>query len=142
MDDKKKQDELNALTNKQEVAKVGNLYPNLYTQMSHSIDSLQKERQAVFDEIKGLYDMQGDIMVIEILKSVYLSFVDRFMDGDGNLGDADEEISLTRGELFGFAGDVYTKIEAASRLKSALDHFHRIRDLESRIELAKKGILL
>lgn len=143
MDDKKKkQEELNSLIGKKELAKVGNWYPDLYSQMSYSIADLQKEKQAVFDEIKGLYESQGDLMVIEILKSIYLSFIDRFMDGNGNLGDADEEVSFTRRKLFDFAGDIYAKIEAASYLKSALGHFHRIRDLESRIELAKKGILL
>ncbi len=87
---RQKQEELNSLIGKKELAKVGNWYPDLYSQMSYSIADLQKEKQAVFDEIKGLYESQGDLMVIEILKSIYLSFIDRFMDGNGNLGDADE----------------------------------------------------
>ena len=106
MDDKKKQEELNSLIGKKELAKVGNWYPDLFSQMSYSIADLQKEKQAVFDEIKGLYESQGDLMVIEILKSIYLSFIDRFMDGNGNLGDADEEVSFTRRKLFDFAGDI------------------------------------
>lgn len=142
MDDKKKQEELKALTNRREVAKIGNWYPNLYTQMSRSLDDLQKEEQAVFDDIKELYTEQGDFIVDAILKSIAPSFIDEFMGGNGNLEDANEEITITRKELYDFSGDLYNKVDAVIHLKSALDHFNRIRKLESRIELANKGILL
>ena len=48
MDDKKKQEELNTLINRTETAKIGNWYPNLYSQMSYSLTDLQKEEQAIF----------------------------------------------------------------------------------------------
>lgn len=140
--DKKKQEELSRLIDKKEVMKVGNCYPNLYTQMSYSMADLQKEEQAVFESIKELYNNQGDFIVAEILKSIYPSFVIEFMEGDGNRGNADEELSISRGKLYDFALDLGVKIDAAIHLKSALERFHRIRELESRIELANKGILL
>lgn len=139
---KKKQEELSRLIDKKEVMKVGNCYPNLYTQMSYSMADLQKEEQAVFESIKELYNNQGDFIVAEILKSIYPSFVTEFMEGDGNRGNADEELSISRGKLYDFALDLGVKIDAAIHLKSALERFHRIRELESRIELANKGILL
>ena len=142
MDDKKKQEELNALINKKEVAKVGNFFPNLYTQMSYSLSDLQKEEQAVYNEIKELYAAQGDFIIKDILKSLQHSFIFEFMDGEGNLGDADEEVTITRKNLYDFSGDLYAKADAIIRLKSAFDHFSRIRELKSRIELANKGILL
>lgn len=142
MDDKKKQEELNALINKKEVMKVGNYYPNLYTQMSYSMSDLQKEEQAVYDEIKELYANQGDFIVNEILKSIHHSFIFEFMDGEGNLGNADEEVTITRKNLYDFSGDLYEKVDAIIHLKSTFDHFRRIRELKSRIELTNKGILL
>lgn len=142
MDDKKKQEILSILINKKEIAKVGNWYPNLYSQMSYSIADLQKEEQAVFEDIKKLYNEQGDFIVAEILKSIYPSFVTEFMEGDGNRGNADEELSISRGKLYDFAVDLGTKIDAAVHLKSALERFRHIRELESRIELTNKGILL
>lgn len=142
MDDKKKQEELNSLIGKKEIAKVGNWYPNLYSQMSYSIADLQKEEQAVFDDIKELYTEQGDFIVGAILKSIAPSFIDEFMDGNGDLEDANEEITITRKKLYDFSGDLYAKVDAVIHLKSALDHFNRIRELKYRIELTNKGILL
>ncbi|MDY7252039.1 hypothetical protein QHG78_02005 [Bacteroides sp. A1-P5] len=142
MDDKKKQEELNSLIGKKEIAKVGNWYPNLYSQMSYSIADLQKEEQAVYDEIKELYANQGDLIVNEILKSIHHSFIFEFMDGDGNLGNGSEEVTITRKNLYDFSGDLYAKVDAVIHLKSALDHFNRIRELKYRIELTNKGILL
>jgi hypothetical protein len=142
MDDKKKQEELNALINRAETAKIGNWYPNPYSQMSYSLTDLQKEEQAVFDGLKELYTEQGDFIVSEILKSIYPSFVTEFMDGDGTRGDAEEEVSITRGRLYDFSMDLSAKVDAAIRLKSAFDHFHHISAIKSRIELANKGILL
>lgn len=110
--------------------------------MSYSIADLQKEEQAVFEDIKKLYNEQGDFIVAEILKSIYPSFVTEFMEGDGNRGNADEELSISRGKLYDFAVDLGTKIDAAVHLKSALERFRHIRELESRIELTNKGILL
>ena len=142
MGDKKKQEELNSLIGKKEIAKVGNWYPNLYSQMSYSIADLQKEEQAVYDEIKELYANQGDLIVNEILKSIHHSFIFEFMDGDGNLGNGSEEVTITRKNLYDFSGDLYAKVDAVIHLKSALDHFNRIRELKYRIELTNKGILL
>lgn len=142
MDDKKKQEELNALINKKEVMRAGNCYPNLYTQMSYAMSDLQKEEQAIYDEIKELYANQGDFIVNEILKGIYHSFISAFMDGNGNLGDADEEVTITRKNLYDFSGDLYAKVDAVIHLKSAFDHFQQIRELKSRIELTNKGILL
>ncbi|WP_270288955.1 hypothetical protein [Bacteroides thetaiotaomicron] len=142
MDDKKKQEELNTLINRTETAKIGNWYPNLYSQMSYSLTDLQKEEQAILDGVKELYTEQGDFIVSEILKSIYPSFVTEFMQGDGNRGDADEELSISRGQLYDFSMDLCTKVDAAIHLKSAFDHFHRIREIKYRIELAEKGILL
>ena len=64
------------------------------------------------------------------------------MDGEGNLGNADEEVTITRKNLYDFSGDLYAKVDAVIHLKSAFDHFRRIREFKSRIELTNKGILL
>lgn len=110
--------------------------------MSYSLSDLQKEEQAVYNEIKELYAAQGDFIIKDILKSLQHSFIFEFMDGEGNLGDADEEVTITRKNLYDFSGDLYAKADAIIHLKSAFDHFSRIRELKSRIELANKGILL
>ena len=142
MDDKKKQETLAAVIGKNETVKASGMYPNLYTQMALSIADLERLEHAVYNEIKELYASQGDAIVDDILKSIYPSFVSELMEGDGDRGDADEEISITRGRLYDFAGDIYLKVEAAIHLKSAMERFHRIREIKSRIELANKGILL
>lgn len=140
--DKKKQIDLNDLIGKKEVIKAGNTYPDLYSQMSYSFSDLERTEQRILGEIKELYDDQGDFIVSEILKSICPSFINEFMQGNGNRGNGDEEISFTRNQLFDFSVDLGAKIEAAIRLKSVFDRSNLIREIKSRIELTKKGILL
>lgn len=136
------QDELSSLESVKEIVKTGNIYPNLYSQMSYNISDLQKEEQGILDEIKELYADQGDFIIDKILENIHHAFIFEFMDGDGNLGDADEEVTVTRKALYNFSEDLYAKINAAKHLKSIFDKFNRIRDVKLKIDLAKKGVLI
>lgn len=136
------QDELSSLESVKEIVKTGNIYPNLYSQMSYAISDLQKEEQGILDEIKELYGNQGDFIVPKILESIHHAFIFEFMDGDGNMGDAEEEVTITRKRLFGFSGDIYATIDAVNHLMSVFNRIKYMQVIESRIELAKKGVLI
>lgn len=141
-EDKKQQINLDEFIGKKEVAKAGIHYPNLYSQVHSSLSKLEREERGILEEIKDLYFEQGDFIVDEIIKSIPSGFIDEFMEGDGNLGDADEEISITRKDLFKFSSDISTKVDAAIHLKSIFDRLQNAKEIKSRIRLAKKGILL
>lgn len=134
------QDELSSLESVKEIVKTGNIYPNLYSQMSYAISDLQKEEQGILDEIKELYGIQGDFIVPKILESIHHAFIFEFMDGDGNMGDAEEEVTITRKRLFGFSEDIYATIDAVNHLMSVFNRIKYMQVIESRIELAKKGV--
>ncbi len=57
-------------------------------------------------------------------------------------GDVSEDFDFTRKALSEFANGTYTKIEAARHIRELCRKADRIKELESRIELAKKGVLL
>lgn len=42
------QDELSSLESVKEIVKTGNIYPNLYSQMSYAISDLQKEESKAY----------------------------------------------------------------------------------------------
>lgn len=153
MDDKKKQQllrwfsnedrsELASLAGVKEKVKVDRIYPDLYSQMFYAMQDIANLKDEIFDGIKELNANQGDFIIDKILESIYLSFISEFMDEDGNLENAEEEVIITRKRLFDFSGDVYAKLDAAKHLKLIFDKFNRIRDIKLKIDLAQKGVLI
>lgn len=142
MNDKKKQQELDSFVGREEAIRIGNWHPDLYTQMSHSLSEIQKEEQNILNDIQELYANQGDFILSHILDNIYQSFIFEFMDGDGNLEDGEEEVVITREKLFLFSSDLYSKIDAIKHLNSIYGRFDRIDTFKSRVDLAKKGVLI
>lgn len=142
MNDKKKQQGLDCFVGREEAIRIGNWHPNLYTQMSYSLSEIQKEEQNILNDIQELYANQGDFILSHILDNIYQSFIFEFMDGDGNMEDGEEEVVITRERLFLYSSDLYSKIDAIKHLNSIYGRFDRIDTFKSRVDLAKKGVLI
>ena len=134
--------ELASLAEVKAIVKVDHVDPNLYSQVFYTMQDTARLKDEIFDEITELNANQGDFIIAKILESILLSFISEFMDGDGNLGNAEEEVTVTRKSLYAFSGDLYAKIDAINHLKLIFDKFNRIRDIKQKIDLAKKGVLI
>lgn len=118
---------LASLSNMKETVKTGHMYPNLYSQAAYSMQELAGTRDEILEEIRALVFDSGDFAADALIESIYHELVTTF----DPFGDVSE-----------FANGTYTKIEAARHIRELCRKADRIKELESRIELAKKGVLL
>ncbi|GAA6360992.1 hypothetical protein [Bacteroides uniformis] len=129
---------LASLSNMKETVKTGHMYPNLYSQAAYSMQELAGTRDEILEEIRALVFDSGDFAADALIESIYHELVTTF----DPFGDVSEDFDFTRKALSEFANGTYTKIEAARHIRELCRKADRIKELESRIELAKKGVLL
>lgn len=129
---------LASLSNMKETVKTGHMYPNLYSQAAYSMRELAKTRDEILEEIRVLVFDSGDFAADALIESIYHELVTTF----DLFRDVSEDFDFTRKALSEFANGTYTKIEAARHIRELCRKADRIKELESRIELAKKGVLL
>lgn len=87
----------------------------------------QQLRQGILAEIEELYAYQGDFIIDAILDGISRAFIFEFMDGNGNLDDAEEEVTIKRKRLFAFSFEIYNRVKAVKHLKSAFDKCEQCR---------------
>ncbi len=102
------------------------------------MQELAKTRDEILEEIRALVFNSGDFAADALIESIYHELVTTF----DLFEDESENFDFTRKALSEFANGTYTKIEAARHIRELCRKAGRIKDLESRIELAKKGVLL
>lgn len=133
---------LAALAGKTTHVKAGNCYPNLQSQMSYALREVADLKEQIFELNEELVLQSGHFAADALIKSIYDEFVTQFMDSDANLGTGEEEVTVTRKELYEFASNTYYKIEASKTLRKIGNNFDSIFHVEKNIDLAKKGVLL
>lgn len=133
---------LAALSGKNAYVVAGNCYPDLQSQMSYALRDVSDLKNQIFKLHENLILQSGYFASDALVNSIYHEFVTQFMGGDANLGAEEEVITVTRKELFEFASDTHSKIEAAKILRQIGGNFDKIFYAEKNIDLAKKGVLL
>lgn len=130
------------LAGKNAHVKAGNCYPNLQSQMSYALRDVADLKEQILKLNEELILQSGHFAADALIKSIYDEFVTQFMDSDANLGTGEEEVTITRKELYEFAANTYYKIEASKTLRKIGNNFDSIFHVEKNIDLAKKGVLL
>ncbi len=132
---------LKKVSKESEVVKVSCIYPDLRSQALYAMKDIAKAKEEISEQIKMLIDSSGDFAAKALIRSIYSEFIDKFMDGNANKGDGEQEVTVSREELYHFAFDTYSKIEAADILTEIKSKFDTIRKKEDLLELTDKKVL-
>lgn len=133
---------LAALAGKTTHVKVSREYRNLEAQKLDALREVADLKEQIFKLNEELILDSGNFASEALLNSIYGDFVTRLMGGNAFLGNGEEEVTVTRKELYEFASDIYCKVEAARILRKIGDIVDKIYRVEKNIDLARKGVLL
>ena len=116
--------------------KVGNTYPNLYTQATHAMNFLEKTSSSLIKEVQDTYqrDYNGSIDII--LDSIY-----HYIENEISLSEGDSEY-FTKDILSGIADNVYQRVELAKSMMEMFRPSGRLEELDDVIKLTKQDVLL
>ena len=128
---------LATLSGVKEEVKISRIYPNLHSQAAYGMQELSKLRDEIIGEIENMINESGDFAADALVESIYHELVTTFEPFEDN-----SDFDFTREALADFANRTYTKIETAGHIRELCRMIDRIKLIESRIDLAKKGVLL
>lgn len=126
--------EFDNLKSENEIVRTGEMYPNLFTQANHGTDEVNKIKDEIVDQVKDFFSSFGNSVSDHLLNGVYNNLQIK-LEEEGADGFEKEQIN----EIL---NTTYTMTKAASILNEMSDSIDRIKIWSSRVEFAKKRILL
>ena len=115
---------------------VGNTYPDLYTQATHTMNFLEKTSSSLIKEVKDTYqrDYNGSIDII-------LDSICHYIENEISLSEGDEGY-FTKEILRDISNNIYRRVELAKSMMEMFRLAKRLEELDDTIKLTKQDVLL
>ena len=118
-----------------EPVKIGNIYPDLYTQVIREAENIEEAKSEIASGISAMFSKMGIDGALLFLDAVW-SEVYRTV---GEMGEGD---SIGMKELTDIADDVYTASEMVKLLLQCYESSERLGKAAKALEYATQGILV
>ena len=119
------------------VAKVGNTYPDLYSQASYLNKDIDRIKDEMCEKVIRLSFEQGDEAISKILDAIY-----NFILGEYTMSNDIDESDITPDFINNIANEVYSYNVIAKSIMDLLSLSRRLSEIDERIELTKHNVLL
>lgn len=142
-------DELQSLKEKKISATIREnpAHKTLQEQAGASLSFIENNERLILEELYDLFDNSGNFILEVLIKDIWASYNafflcnPKFQEADDEDNKDDTDIPFTKKELIDYSNELYNRIEVLSTLLSASDRFSIIKNMQNRIDLAKRGIL-
>lgn len=120
---------------------IGEIYPDLRSQAAYINKDIADIKATVVESVKGLFGNMGEEAVKLSLDSIY-DYVESFLALSREASNPDEEYSFTRKGLITLTNQVYSRVDLAKTLLDLYLNHRRLMELDDRLKLTKRNILL